>query len=657
MTGQSIADRLRNRRGMALVLTAVALLGIVLYLPALRYKFVWDDNQLIVNNRLLAETRPWEVFFRGYWAGTAEAEEGPVAAYYRPVTSFSFWLDLKVAGLNPVYFHLINLVLAAGAGVLVSLIVWELLHSAVWAFLAGIIFVAHPAHVESVAFVSGRTDLLVSVFIGFAAFALLRSFRKRNRWWWVAVPVGFALGVLSKETALLFPLLVALTPLFVQSRAQKLYWLLVLVLVLVAGGYLFLRQGVFNQMLPMPTGGLAFDLMNIVNTFGYYIRMFFVPFEHHAKIPLDPLFLKLSSFFVWTLLFVISIPLAALRPRFRILLWGYAWTIVFLLPVSNIFPIGPQAAERLLFLPSVGLVALLVVLLSRLLVAHHQIRVVVGGALVVVTAWFSYNTRNRMPVWRDEVALFSAMVKEAPNAATAYANLAGALRTVLPDSAIKLYNRAILLDQGFTRVHINIAILYSQKGDFRRAIHHLRLADELEPNSVRVQNNLGYAFLLSGQIDSAVVAFERALVLDPSAPEPRAGQALAFGLAGRAQDAYSRLGELLNQDPSWAESVKTFIRQFRTLQSAVNGGGPGPDRALLMNRLGTMMVALTDTAEALNYYQEALSLDSNCVPALYNLALLHTVQGNKAGALRLISRAIKIRPDLKELQELMSRLR
>jgi len=639
---------------MALVLTLVALVGFVLHLPALKYKFVWDDNQLIVNNRLLAESKPGEIFSRGYWAGTAEAEEGPVAAYYRPVTTLSFWLDLKAAGLNPFYFHLVNIILGAGAGVLVALIIWELLHSAVWALLGGIIFVTHPAHIESVAFVSGRTDLLATVFIGVAGFALLRSFRKRNWQWWFLVPFGFALGVLSKETAILFPLLVAISPLLVQCRAHRLYWLLVLVLVIIATGYLFLRGAVFNQMLPVPTGLRALDLMNIVNTFGFYIRMFFVPFEHRAKIPIDPAFFRLSSLSVWALLFLISIPLAGLRPRFRICLWGYFWTIIFLLPVTNIFPIGPQAAERLLFLPSAGLVALVIILLSRLLVAHHLVRAVVGGCLAVVAVLFGLDTRNRLPVWRDEISLFSAMVREAPNSASAYANLAGAILRAQPDSAIKLYNRAILLDQGFTRAHINIAILYSEKGDFRRAIHHLRLADELEPNSIRVQNNLGYAFLLSGQVDSAVSAFARALDLDSSAPEPRLGLALAFGLAGRADACGSMFARLLKINPGWADSAKAVIAQLRLGCPSQAGS---QERARLINRLGTICFVLGDTAEAVSYYQEALGLDSLCVSALYNLAIINLALGDSTAARRLINQAVKIRPDLRELRELRVRLR
>ncbi|MEO0067847.1 MAG: tetratricopeptide repeat protein [candidate division WOR-3 bacterium] len=606
MNSQSLADWLRNRRGMALVLTAVALVNLILYLPTLRFDFVWDDNLLIVNNRLLQESSFAQIFTRGYWAGVEEVEEGPVAAYYRPIATLSFWLDWKLAGLSPLYFHLINLVIATAAAIFGALIVWELLHSAVWAFIAGTIFATHPAHVEAVAYISGRTDLLATLFLGFASFALLRSFRKKNRLWWLVLPPCFALALLSKETAILFPLLVSFTPLFIQSRPQKQYWLLVLILIAIALAYLYLRQLLFNTFLPLPTTLTAFNLLNIANTFGYYIRMFFVPFTHYARIPPDPNFLELSNHFIWALLFLISVPLAALRRRFQIALWPYTWTTLFLLPVINIFPLGLQAAERLLFLPSVGLIALVIVILSRLLVAHHRIREVVGTLLLIAAIAFGFNTKNRLGVWRNEVTLFSAMVNEAPKAPTAYYHLARALSPTLPDSAIKLYNRAILLDQGFARAHINIAVLYTNKGDFRRALHHLRLANELQPNSPLIHTHLTYTFLLAGEIDSALLALQRASPPDSTLLQP--------------------------------------------LTST-------PNQALLFSRLGTIPLSLGDTAAASTCYQKALQLDSNCLPALYNLALIALARQDTAKALQLLTRAKKIQPHIQQLPELQPLLR
>ena len=198
MGGKSFQEKLRTRAGMAAVLATVALVSVALYLPTGRYGFVWDDDSLIVGNSLLVHSRPDDIFSRGFWAGSPEPAGGSGSAYYRPLVTLSFWLDQGLSKNNPHWFHLVNLLLYALASAAVTLVLWELLHSGVWALLGGLLFAAHSSHVESVAFVSGRTDILLTLFTGIAAFALLRSFRKRNRWWWLVVPPAFGLALLSK---------------------------------------------------------------------------------------------------------------------------------------------------------------------------------------------------------------------------------------------------------------------------------------------------------------------------------------------------------------------------------------------------------------------------------------------------------------------------
>jgi tetratricopeptide (TPR) repeat protein len=652
MNGQQFAEQMRTRAGVAVILAVLAIVQVLLYLPSLKYQFVWDDRPLIIENQELTRSKPWTLFARPFWAGTEELERSRHAAYYRPLTSLSFWLDLKLAGPNPAYFHFVNVVLAALATVLVTLMVWELLHSGIWAGLAGLLFATHPAHVESIAFVSARTDLLLTVFVVGAGFGLLRSFRKKDRRWWLVVPVLFALGLLSKETAILFPLLVGLTPVLIQSRPLKGYWLLVAVLFALTGVYLVIRAHLFGQAVPVPGDFGGPELANVLNTFGYYIRMFFWPFEHRAKIPTDPAFSKPQSFFLFALIFLFSIPLAALRPRFRIALWGYVWAIVFLVPVSNLVPIGPQAAERLLYCGSAGLVAVVIVLLSRLLVAYNRSRQAAGILLLAIAVGFGIDSFKRMPVWENELTLFSAMVREAPGAPSAYANLARAIRSFNPDSAIKLYNRAVILDQGFVSAHINVAILYAQKGDWRRALHHLRLAEELEPGAAKIQNNFGYTFLIAGEPDSAAARFNRALELDSNLAPALLGRALSIGLTGRTVEAGASIQRLVQKEPAWQDTSKQIIGQLFEALARDTVSQTAPARAVYINRLGSMLLALGDTLQAEGYYRRALEVDENCVPALYNLAVLSFNHGDRLTAHRLIGRALKLRPDIVELQKL-----
>lgn len=651
MQTRALFEFVRTRRGLSLVLVLVALASVIQYLPTLRFDFVWDDTQLITDNQLLARTSPLAIFGRGFWAGSPQPAPGSALAYYRPLTTLSFWLDLTIAGRSPWFFHLINVMLAAAASVLVTLIIWELLHSGVWAALGGLVFACHPSHVEAVAFISARTDLLVTVFAATAGFSLLRSLRKHNPGWWAVVLGGYALALLSKETALLFPVLIALAPILCRTRYPRFYWLLFTSSLLIAGLYMLVRRHALGATIGTALEPLSLhQLINIANTFGLYIRMFIWPFDHRAKFPLDPTLHHLSYHMAYTLVFLVSVPLAALRRRFWVALWGYIWAICFLLPVINIVPIGPQAAERLLFLPSAGLAVILAVLLCRSLASRHWLRMTTAAALSIVIALFAVDTVVRSRIWRSNLTLFGAMVREAPRAPSAYAGLAQAMAGTNPDSAIRLYNRALYYDQGYLPANINLGILYAQRGDYRRAVHQLRLADMLQPNSAMIQHNLGLTWLGAADLDSALAAFDRAVELEPTAAKPYLGRSIALSLLGRIPEAELDLRTALSLDSTALADLQTFARTLCG-QTGHRLGSP-----LGLNRLGTLLAAAGDTTLAETCYLRALELDSTWVPALFNEAVIAAIRGDTVTARTLAARGLRLRPDLTSLQELYNAL-
>lgn len=656
------ADRLRTRTGMALVLAGVFIFALLLYLPTIRYDFVWDDNLLIIQNQQLAESSLGQVLTRGFWEGSPDLPAGPARFYYRPLTTLSFWLDLKLAGPNPAHFHLVNIILNALVCVLLCLIVWELLHSGLWAGLAGILFAAHPNHVESTAFISGRTDLLAGLFILLATFALLRSLRKRNLRWWPLVPTAFFFALLSKETVFLFPLLVALAPLLTQTSYDRRYWILLLTTLLAVGVYFVLRAWISKPLVP-PDDNLFNTLVPLANTAGLYLKMLFWPFTHKAKFPQDPGFNALTPYALALLLFSASVLLLGLRRRFRIVLFGFALVVLFLLPVTLV-RIGPQAAERLNYLPSAGLVLIIITYLSRQLHTRPALRRLAGLGLLSVLVILARDTLDRSQVWRNEITLFSAMIREAPQAPSAYGNLAAALRATKPDSAIKLYHKALSLDQGYLPAHIDLGVLYGQKGDFRQAIHHLRIANELSPNSPSVLTNLGNVFLAAGKPDSAAAYLQKAVAIAPQTAPVRLNYAQALDALGNTALADSQLRLALSLDSQLVPVHLALSERFERageLESSVvylhKAARLNSTQPATLNRLGTLLVRMGDTARAETNYVRALTLDSLFLPALYNRAILCASRGDSAQALTLAEQAYRLRPDLSSVRDLYFALR
>jgi superkiller protein 3 len=242
------------------------------------------------------------------------------------------------------------------------------------------------------------------------------------------------------------------------------------------------------------------------------------------------------------------------------------------------------------------------------------------------------------------------MVREAPRAPSAYAGLAGAVQSASADSAIKLYNRALFFDQRYLPAHINLGIIYSQRGDHRRAIHQLRLAKELQPSSPAVQTNLGLAYLNAAELDSALAAFDRATRFDNSLGQPHLGRALALTFAGRSEDAAAALRAALSRDPGLLRDVQDLGR------SLVSNPGQRLGTPVGINRLGSLLTAAGDTALAETCYSRSLDLDPTCVPALYNSAVLSVLRGDSARARTLAARALRLRPDLIAVRQLCESL-
>ena len=626
----SLPDRLRTRAGMAFVLAAVTLFSVGLYLPATQYGFVWDDDPLIVNNSLLAHSRPADIFSRGFWAGSPEQGTGSGASYYRPLVTLSFWFDLKVSQANPHWFHIVNLLLYALAAAAVTLVLWELLHSGVWALLGGLLFAAHSSHVESVAFVSGRTDILLTLFIGIASFALLRSLRKRNRWWWLVVLTAFACAVLSKETAVLFPLLVALALLLVGVRYDRRYWLLVLATVVVLSGYLLLRAAAVPVPVPFNGRGSALSrLATIVNTFGLYIRMFFWPFEHRVLYQTSDTSLVTVPNITAALLLVVSAVLSALRRRFVTTLWGYAWAIAFLLPVVGSVSIGPLAAERLLCLPSAGLVMVVVIALSRLFAVRVATRKAVGVGLGVVIVLLGADTMARTRIWRDNETLSTAMVLEAPDAPSGYANLADAIAARQPDSALTLYEHALRLDQDDVMVLNNLALAFREAGEMDSALVMIDRAIAVQPGGSAVLHLNRASVLISAERpDEAADELGRALTLDSAVPGAR-----------------TMLVELLRQRGRYDSAIVLMQGEVRYRPSAVG-----------FTYLGDLFVSRGDSVRAGERYSQALRLDPSYLAALYNLSVLSAARGDLAAARTLAERAYRLRPDIEAIRQLYLQL-
>jgi hypothetical protein len=414
-----------NRRLGALL---VFLCGVALYGPTLRYAFTYDDLPIIVNQPVLHSLGHWrEILAVPWWKSDL----------YRPLTSLTFAADWSLSGGNPTLFHLNNALLHGVASALVFLLALDLIPYAA-ALVAGLLFAVHPVHVEAVANVVGRAELLATGFTLLAALAYRADGNLAAdgdtatwaRWLTSFGTLGAVLcGLASKETAFAAPGVLLLIDWLAARRAGETFlrqfgrhWVLWAATVALALEWLWIRAIVSDNPIgtyPAPgleglgVTGRALVMLPVVIQ---YARLLFLPTRLSADY--SPDFLPIADHVTpgvvgGALLLAACVGLAvAARRRVPAVSFGLAWIGGTLLIVSNlIVPSGIVLAERTLYLASVGACLLLAVGWD---VLRRRAGAGAVGAIAVLIAAGAIHSLMRSEVWRSNETLLPQLVRDAP---------------------------------------------------------------------------------------------------------------------------------------------------------------------------------------------------------------------------------------------------
>ncbi len=575
----------------------VALAGL-LYLPTLSYDFVWDDRSLIVENQDLLVPAPFGFFgqsFTHWWA-----EQGVVPhSYYRPLVISSYWLERKLSGVRPSSFHRTNVLLNCGVGVLVVLVLAEMLASFWPTLLGGLAFALHPTHVESVAFVAGRTDLMMTLFILSAFLALLHYRRRPSRTRFVLTVVPFAAALLCKEPAVLFPVLAffVLAPELRQPARRGRALVLVGAMAAVVVAYLVARAAALTGTTPSwGEVGPGMRFMLAVNAFGRYAFMAVVPFDRRIRFT-DP---QALAAFGWpTVAAVVALAAlawAVVRFRRKPAGTGSLWFFLFILPACNLVPPGPSYFSlRMLYLPTIGAVLTFAALAMMLRRGRQALAVLA----VLYIGVMGLGAARSMPAWRNELSLDTTILAQSPDDRQARFDLVrvlqdsadwqGAAREVrrglalvpgdtsawilLGDvlaqegdfgGAAAAYRQALGLDPNAAMVHNNLGAVLNQVGDPSGAEGEYRQALRLQPDLAMAHNNLGQLLALRGRQDSALVEFRQALQSQPGNTRARFNLGLALQALGRTEEARVVFQQVLQQDPGFPGAAEQLRVPPRT---------------------------------------------------------------------------------------------
>jgi len=554
----------------------VAALAVIPYANTLNNGFVLDDVSIVAENPMIRDLGNVGAMVRtNYWATTGRDASAIDPGLYRPLSIFTYALDYRLWALQAVGYHLTNLLLHAGVSLIVLLIAIETVGSPVAATVAAAIFAVHPVHTEAVSSIVGRAEVLATLFFLLAFRALrLRAAPGPTLMGATAGAVFYLLGLLSKETAVTLPAILAVDDWIGRHDAGRTPERRVVIARYAAVGfalalYLLLRHVAINEPAKQWPGWLDATAWQRVITasrvLAEYLGLFVFPRTlsadywktdvHVATSLLDgPVLLSLA---LWLAIAVIAWKLRRESP----LILGLAWFFITIAPASNVFfASGIGKAERILYLPSVGLCLVVAWGCARLeagAVGKRWLPVAVAPLLLLLAA----RTYRRNADWKDNLTLAVATLKVSPESPLMNDIAAGELvKRGDARGAIPLLHDAIRQAPTMPGLHAHLGAAYFQQGSIPQAIEELRRAIAQNPNDADARANLGIAYLDAQQTDSAIVELEAASRLNPGNAQLENNLGVARVRRGELDKAVEHFQRALQLRPDYASARTNLDR-------------------------------------------------------------------------------------------------
>lgn len=552
---EPIGARLSRSPGAAAVL--VALVALATYILTLGYGFAFDDHLVILPGWQVGAGSPLEVLRAPVRAGEV------VLVYFRPLTALTYWLDGLLWQGNPGGFHLTNLLLHALVSVLVLLVARRVLPAGPAPVLAGLLFAVHPVHVEAVAWVQGRVDLLsaagvlLAVLLGSEG-AEASGPRRLLRW--AASAITFLLALLAKEVAVVAPVLTALV---LATQPGRGGWARVrecLPLFALQGGAFLLYLGLRTATLQSPALGLlggpalADRVLLALRVVPVSLRLLLWPVGLNPKHQVAPPsgLLEGGVLLGAALLAALAGLGWAWGRRVPGLGPGLAWLALAWLPSSNLLPIrGFVVAERYLYLPSVGLSIALAGAAVAVVGVGSRWRAAGVAAAAALLVTLGGLAAAQAGLWRDPRTFYEGLVRRNPDSALAHNNL-GSIYLGLGEEARAEteFQEALRLHPGHPGALNNLGLLAQRRGDPAEALRLYREALAARPNQADVWNNLGTLYEEEGDVGRATAAYGEAVRLDPATPRFLANLAGVLAAQGRREEAAALFERAIKLDPT-----------------------------------------------------------------------------------------------------------
>jgi len=548
-----------RRRGAAWICVALALLVVAAYEPVRRNGFVtYDDGLYVSENPWVARGLTWDGL---RWALTAQR-----AGNWHPLTWISHMLDVQLFGMTPSAFHLVNLAIHAANTALVFLVLDRATGARGPSAFVAAVFGVHPLHVESVAWIAERKDVLSTFFLLVALAAYVAYARRPSATRYVAVASAFALGLLAKPMVVTFPFVLLLLDWWPLRRtATRSPWALVrekLPLFAMSAASCvatFLAQRRGGAVMGTEALPFADRLLNAPTAYVAYVGKTLWPTNLAALYPLHRESLRATTALAAAALVVgVGVGVAAWRTRVKrpYFLVGWLWFVGTLVPVIGLVQVGVQSmADRYMYVPLIGLAVVAAWGVADFVAGRAASRVAAIAAASAIVVACVLATRDQIGHWKDGAALWTRAADVTEGNVVAHVNLGGiAFREGRLDDAVREFEEALRIAPDSAVAHEDWGLVLLAREQFDAARAQFAEAVRLDPRYAEAHVNLGVALQDLGRLDEAIAATSEAVRIDPKNAAWRLNVAFLLQAKGDLVAAARAFDEALRLDPSNAQA-------------------------------------------------------------------------------------------------------
>ncbi|MEO6182381.1 MAG: tetratricopeptide repeat protein [Verrucomicrobiota bacterium] len=579
----------------------MVLITLVTFAPVVRYEFInFDDPDYVTENKLVQRGITWE--------GTTWAFQTGRTGNWHPVTWLSHMLDCQIYGVKPAGHHFTSVIFHI-ANTLLLFAIFTSATSALWrSALVAALFALHPLHVESVAWVSERKDVLSTFFLLLAVGSYFRHAKilaktteqtiqpRQQRTSYFLSLIFFALGLMSKPMLVTLPFLLLLLdfwplrriqypPLKFNSRLiyEKIPFFGLSIISSIATFYVQKEGGSVSSLTHL---SLTSRLANALVSYCRYIWKAIWPVDLAVLYPMREWALWQS---LGATLFLILITMAALRAAARrpYFVTGWFWFLGTLVPVIGLVQVGVQSmADRYSYVPLIGLFITLVWGIHEFLMNKGKQLPFIFAAVAISACALA--TRVQLQYWQNGATVFERALAVTKDNFTAHANLGVVLgRRGRVTESIQHYRAALKIKPDHGETHYNLANALARIGETTDAISHYQAALKANPKDAQAHNNLAVALQKSGVVQEVEMHFREAIRLKPDNSEAHFNFALFLVKQGRGE-AIQQFLEVIRLEPGNEQahfqlgillaSQKQLVTAIEHLRTAVRlkPGWPAP---------------------------------------------------------------------------------